>query len=53
MTRYRLLLHAFIGGDMNFESNHLTEWLNSGVDEELIALNVQSLSGTLPYDYLL
>ncbi len=38
---------------MNLESNHLTEWLNSGVDEELIALNVQSLSGTLPYDYLL
>ncbi|MHC5772071.1 MAG: plasmid replication protein, CyRepA1 family, partial [Nostoc sp.] len=38
---------------MNLESNHLTEWLNSGVDEELIALNMQSLSGTLPYDYLL
>ncbi|WP_223270093.1 plasmid replication protein, CyRepA1 family [Nostoc sp. 'Peltigera membranacea cyanobiont' 213] len=32
---------------------HLQEWLNSGVDEEIIALNVRSLSGTLPYEYLL
>ncbi|MHC5747918.1 MAG: plasmid replication protein, CyRepA1 family [Nostoc sp.] len=32
---------------------HLQEWLNSGVDEEIIALNVRSLHGTLPYEYLL
>ncbi|MBD2479589.1 plasmid replication protein, CyRepA1 family [Anabaena sp. FACHB-83] len=37
----------------NLESHHLQEWLNSGVDEELIALNVRSLFGTTPYDYLL
>jgi Domain of unknown function (DUF3854) len=40
-------------GIMNLESHHLQEWLDSGVDEELIALNVRSLSGTTPYDYLL
>ncbi|WP_242072163.1 plasmid replication protein, CyRepA1 family [Nostoc sp. FACHB-110] len=38
---------------MSLESHHLQEWLDSGVDEELIALNVRSLSGTTPYDYLL
>ncbi|QFS49593.1 DUF3854 domain-containing protein [Nostoc sphaeroides] len=32
---------------------HLQEWLSSGVDEEIIALNVRSLSGSLPYEYLL
>ena len=32
---------------------HLQEWLNSGVDEEIFDLNVRSLSGTLPYEYLL
>ncbi|NJL82318.1 MAG: hypothetical protein HC890_03990 [Chloroflexaceae bacterium] len=32
---------------------HWEEWLASGVDTDLIALNVRSLSGTLPYDYLL
>ncbi len=34
-------------------SKHLQEWLDSGVDEEIIALNVRSLSGTSPYEYLL
>jgi hypothetical protein len=35
------------------QPNHLQEWLDSGVDEEIIALNVRSLSGTTSYDYLL
>ncbi|MBD2302836.1 plasmid replication protein, CyRepA1 family [Nostoc sp. FACHB-190] len=38
---------------MSLESHHLQEWLNSGVDEELIALNVRSLVGRTPYEYLL
>ncbi len=47
-----------IGGNMRIiESDslfkHLQEWLNSGVDEEIIALNVRSLSSTTPYEYLL
>ncbi|MBD2492351.1 plasmid replication protein, CyRepA1 family [Aulosira sp. FACHB-615] len=37
----------------NLESHHLQEWLDSGVDEELIALNVRSLVGRTPYEYLL
>ncbi|MBD2452331.1 DUF3854 domain-containing protein [Nostoc sp. FACHB-152] len=37
----------------NPESHHLQEWLDSGVDEELIALNVRSLTSTTPYEYLL
>ncbi|MGF2037314.1 MAG: plasmid replication protein, CyRepA1 family [Nostoc sp. CmiVER01] len=32
---------------------HLQEWLNSRVDEEIFHLNVRSLYGTLPYEYLL
>lgn len=32
--------------------NHLLEWSESRVDEELTRLNVLSLDGTLPYDYL-
>ncbi|WP_242063601.1 plasmid replication protein, CyRepA1 family [Nostoc sp. FACHB-892] len=32
---------------------HLTEWLNSCVDEEIFHLNVRSLHGTTPYEYLL
>ena len=35
------------------QAKHLQEWVNSGVDEEIFHLNVQSLSGTLPYEYLL
>ena len=31
----------------------LSEWLASGVDPDLIALNVQTLSGDTPYQYLL
>lgn len=34
-------------------AKHQQEWLNSGVDEEIIALNVRSLYGTTPYEYLL
>lgn len=29
------------------------EWLNSGVDPEIISLNVKSLTGNTPYDYLI
>lgn len=32
---------------------HLQEWLGSGVDLDLINLNVKSLSGTVPHDHLL
>jgi Domain of unknown function (DUF3854) len=47
-----------IGGNMRIiesdsHAKHQQEWLNSGVDEEIIALNVRSLSGTTPYEYLL
>ncbi|BCL39745.1 DUF3854 domain-containing protein [Nostoc sp. MS1] len=38
---------------MNLETHHLQEWLNSGVDEELILLNVRSLLGEEIYEYLL
>ncbi|WP_293229288.1 plasmid replication protein, CyRepA1 family [Microcoleus sp. PH2017_05_CCC_O_A] len=31
----------------------LSEWLASGVDPDLIALNIQTLSGDTPYQYLL
>ncbi len=37
-----------IGGDMI--SKHLQEWLSSGVDEEIITLNVRSLDGNVPYE---
>ncbi|WP_341532037.1 plasmid replication protein, CyRepA1 family (plasmid) [Nostoc sp. UHCC 0302] len=37
----------------NLESHHLQEWLNSGVDEEIISLNVRSLCGNVPHEYLL
>ena len=32
---------------------HYQEWLDSGVDREIIELNVRSLSGDEPYEYLL
>ena len=35
------------------QAKHLQEWLSSGVDEEIIALNARSLYGTTPYEYLL
>ncbi|WP_256874711.1 plasmid replication protein, CyRepA1 family [Nostoc sp. C057] len=35
------------------QAKHQQEWLDSGVDEEIIALNVRSLYGTTPYEYLL
>ncbi|ABA24992.1 conserved hypothetical protein (plasmid) [Trichormus variabilis ATCC 29413] len=38
---------------MGIESHHLQEWLDSDVDEELIALNMRSLYGNVPYEYLL
>ena len=38
---------------MNAPISPLSEWLESGVDPDLIALNVQILSGDTPYPYLL
>ncbi|WP_375511052.1 plasmid replication protein, CyRepA1 family [uncultured Nostoc sp.] len=35
------------------QAKHLQEWRGSGVDEEIFHLNVRSLHGTLPYEYLL
>ncbi len=35
------------------QAKHLQEWLSSGVDEEIIALNVRSLDSNVPYEYLL
>ncbi|MEA5505034.1 plasmid replication protein, CyRepA1 family, partial [Halotia wernerae UHCC 0503] len=40
-------------GQTNSQAKHLQEWLDSGVDEEIITLNVRSLDGTSPYEYLL
>jgi Domain of unknown function (DUF3854) len=37
----------------NFQPQHFQEWLESGIDGEIFALNVTSLSGTTPYEYLL
>ncbi|WP_414541730.1 plasmid replication protein, CyRepA1 family [Nostoc sp. CCY0012] len=36
-----------------FEAKHLQEWLNSGIDQEIFALNAKSLSGTVPYEFLI
>ena len=38
---------------MNAPISPLSEWLASGIDPDLIALNVQILSGDTPYQYLL
>ena len=38
---------------MNAPISSLSEWLESGIDPDLIALNVQILSGDTPYPYLL
>jgi len=38
---------------VNAPISPLSEWLESGVDPDLIALNVQTLSGDTPYQYLL
>jgi hypothetical protein len=46
-------MNAVDVNETNFQFQHLTEWLNSSVDKEIIALNVISLSGTTPYEYLL
>jgi hypothetical protein len=35
------------------ESQHFQEWLDSGVDREIINLNVKSLEGRTPYEYLI
>ncbi|BAZ37644.1 hypothetical protein NIES4101_35670 [Calothrix sp. NIES-4101] len=39
--------------DTNFQDHHWEEWLASGVDREIITLNVKSLEGTTPYEYLI
>jgi len=36
----------------HIDPNHWQEWLDSGVDPDLIALNVRSLSDDRPFDYL-
>jgi Domain of unknown function (DUF3854) len=36
-----------------FQPQYFQEWLESGVDKEIFFLNVTSLSGTTPYEYLL
>jgi Domain of unknown function (DUF3854) len=38
---------------VNAPISPLSEWLASGIDPDLIALNVQTLSGDTPYQYLL
>ncbi|AKG21308.1 plasmid replication protein, CyRepA1 family [Calothrix sp. 336/3] len=35
------------------QSQHLQEWHESGVDTEIINLNVKSLEGNTPYEYLI
>ena len=37
---------------INCEQNHWREWLDSGVEPEIVELNVKSLSGLASYDYL-
>jgi hypothetical protein len=37
----------------NLQPQHWQEWRSSGVDEEIITLNVKSLEGTTPYEYLI
>ncbi len=36
----------------HIDPQHWQEWLDSGVDPDIIAANVRSLSGEEPYDYL-
>ena len=36
----------------HLNQRHWEEWLQSGVAPEIISLNVKSLAGTTPYDYL-
>ena len=36
----------------HIKAPHYQEWLNSGVAPAIIALNVESLSGNTPYEYL-
>lgn len=35
------------------ELHHIAEWKSSGIDADIIKLNLRSLSDTLPYEYLL
>ncbi|RUT03890.1 hypothetical protein DSM106972_048040 [Dulcicalothrix desertica PCC 7102] len=46
-------MYAIDISSTSFQPEHLTEWLSSSVDKEIIELNVISLSGTTPYEYLL
>ncbi len=36
----------------HIEARHWSEWLDSAVDPDIIRLNVRSLGGSSPYDYL-
>ena len=46
-------MYAIDISSTSFQPKHFTEWLSSSVDKEIIELNVISLSGTTPYEYLL
>jgi hypothetical protein len=39
--------------DEDFQNKHLQEWLDSGVDRAIYDLNVTSIRGTIPYEFLL
>ncbi|MBW4617496.1 MAG: hypothetical protein KME21_30650, partial [Desmonostoc vinosum HA7617-LM4] len=57
-------MRSYTGGNMpaiaipnddfdDFQSKHLQEWLDSGVDRAIYDLNVSSIRGTIPYQFLL
>ncbi|WP_339379138.1 hypothetical protein [aff. Roholtiella sp. LEGE 12411] len=39
--------------DDDFQDKHLQEWLDSGVNRAIYDLNVTSMRGTIPYQFLL
>jgi hypothetical protein len=49
------ILHQIHGDSQVFRlnQNHYQELLNSGIDPEIIALNFQSIEGTVTHEYLL
>ncbi|MEA5573476.1 plasmid replication protein, CyRepA1 family [Calothrix sp. UHCC 0171] len=49
------VLHQELSANLytQIEFQHLREWYESGVDQEIIHLNVKSLEGTTPYEYLI
>lgn len=54
MTLPNVININFTNGNDQLTDNHWLEWVTaSGVDPELTALNVRSLSGSIVYEYLL